>query len=621
MKYSGLLLFLFLSSILSAQNTALVDSLKRELKIRKTDDSLKVKILGKLHEKLMFSEPEAARSYALEELKISKKIGFKKGIATGYMHIGDYYGNRSETDSARYYALKAKDQFEAINSVRGLIFINHSLASLEESTGNLDEAITLTKETLKLIEENEPTGDLKTKFIGAQHAGLANRYLQKGSYKIALIEALKALECFEKINHQSRKADVVKQLGDIESGLENHLASVKYYKEAIAIYKTLGEKMYLAYAYNSLGISYQNLKDYPKAKEAYDLAIENAQAVEDQGSLTNIWHNLGELEVLNKNYSKATTYFEKAKAIAEEETLQLGLANALDGLSQIDFYSNNLAAALNKNDEAITLAKSNGALPHLKDLYQYRSGLLENLNRHKDAMTFLKASQEIKDSLFSQRKIQQIEELKAIYETEKKEQQILNQKNEIELLNVKNKVNNLQRSLLGLALILALIGVYAFYQRNKNNKLAKEKAETELEFKAKELTTHALHLAKKNEVLNDLKMKVKSLQSKSTSTRVYQSLIRTIDFDLQDDNNWENFSKYFEEVHKDFSAKAQQRFPNITANDLRLMALMKMNLSSKEIASILNISNEGIKKARYRLRKKLNLSTSDSLQEFVLTLS
>jgi DNA-binding CsgD family transcriptional regulator len=211
--------------------------------------------------------------------------------------------------------------------------------------------------------------------------------------------------------------------------------------------------------------------------------------------------------------------------------------------------------------------------------------------------------------------------LKAIYETEKKEQQIKNQKNEIELLNIKNKVNNLQRSLLGLALILALIGFYAFYQRNKSNKLAKEKAEADLEFKAKELTTHALHLAKKNEVLNDLKLKVRTLKSTTNTTRVYQSLIKTIDFDLQDDNNWENFSKYFEEVHKDFSTNAQQKFPNITSNDLRLMALMKMNLSSKEIANILNISNEGIKKARYRLRKKLELSTNDSLEEFVLALS
>ncbi|MGB5236435.1 MAG: LuxR C-terminal-related transcriptional regulator, partial [Flavobacteriaceae bacterium] len=60
--------------------------------------------------------------------------------------------------------------------------------------------------------------------------------------------------------------------------------------------------------------------------------------------------------------------------------------------------------------------------------------------------------------------------------------------------------------------------------------------------------------------------------------------------------------------------------PEITKNELRLMALLKMNLSSKEIATILNISSEGIKKARYRLRKKLDISSEESLQEMVLSL-
>ena len=97
-------------------------------------------------------------------------------------------------------------------------------------------------------------------------------------------------------------------------------------------------------------------------------------------------------------------------------------------------------------------------------------------------------------------------------------------------------------------------------------------------------------------------------------------LIRSINFDLQDDNNWENFSRYFEEVHKDFNGNVKTKYPSVTSNELRLLALLKMNLSSKEIANILNISPEGIKKARYRLRKKLDLTTEESLQNLVLSL-
>ncbi len=619
-KHLGLILILIFSMALNAQNTKLIDSLKLELKNRTADDSIKVKILTKLHEKLMFSKPEEAKTYALKELEISKKIGFKKGIATGNMHIGDYYGNRNENDSALYYFNKAKAYFKDINSTRGLIFINHSLATIKESTGNLDEAIAITKETLNLIEDHEEEGDLKTKFIGAQHNALANRYIEKGHYRIALIEALKALKCFEKINHESRKADVIKQIGDIESGLENHDNSISYYEQAIEIYKKLDEKMYLAYAYNSLGISYQNLKDYENARIAFNMAITNSEAVEDKLSLSNVMNNLAELEIIDGNFAKAEGLLLTAKTLAEEENLQLSLAGAYDGLSKVDYHTNNLSAALIKNNQAIALTKESGALPHLQSLYKYRSEILETLNEHEEANNYLKASHKIKDSLFSNKKTQQIEELKTIYETEKKEQQIQLQKNEIELLNIKGKVNNLQRLLLAFGLVLALIAFYAFYQKNKRNKLDKEKAEAELEFKTKELTTHALHLAKKNEVLNDIKQKAKVFKKEAKADRGYQTLIQTINFDLKDDNNWENFSKYFEDVHKGFNAKAQEQFPKITSNDLRLMSLLKMNLSSKEIANILNISNDGIKKARYRLRKKLDLSTEDSLQEFILTL-
>ena len=120
----------------------------------------------------------------------------------------------------------------------------------------------------------------------------------------------------------------------------------------------------------------------------------------------------------------------------------------------------------------------------------------------------------------------------------------------------------------------------------------------------KELTTHALHLVKKNEVLNTIKEKAKVFKADANAGTGYQTLIQTINFDIQDDNSWGDFSRYFEEEHKDFNAKAQQQVPNITPNDLRLIVLIKMNLTSKEIANILNISANGIKKARQHLRKK-----------------
>ena len=152
----------------------------------------------------------------------------------------------------------------------------------------------------------------------------------------------------------------------------------------------------------------------------------------------------------------------------------------------------------------------------------------------------------------------------------------------------------------------------------KRNKLVKEKLDAELDFKKKELTTHALHLAKKNELLEGLKQKANELKTSENTTNGYQQLIRTIDFDLKDDNNWENFAHYFQQVHKDFNQNVAKKYPEVTPNELRLISLVKMNLSIKEMANILNISVPGVKKARQRLRKKMDLSTKDSLEMAVL---
>lgn len=619
-------LVLIVQTNLIAQNTKLVDSLKKELKLRKEDDSIKVSILTRLHEKLMFSKPEEAKTYALEELIISKKINYKRGIALGNMHLGDYYGNRSENDSAVFYYNIAKQSFKQLNNIRGIIFINHSMSSIKQINGELNEAIKITKETLTLIQENEKEGDLKTKFIGAQHTALAGIYIEKGNYKIALIESLKALKCFEKINHDSRKADVLKQIGDIESGLGNQESSIKYFNQSIEIYKRLGQKMYAAYAYNSLGISYQSLKDYENAKAYYDLAIANSRAVEDKLSLSNTLHNLAELEILNKNYTKAKQLLIQAKNIAEKENIQLSLVNAYDGLSKIDYYNKNFSKALNYNSKAMQLAKTMGTLPHLKDLYKYRSEILLATNKNKDAIFYLKASQKINDSLFTLKKSQQIEELKTIYETEKKETEIALQQKEIKTLNQEVEISNLRKGLYagGMISFILLSGLFyfGFKQRIKKNKIEREKQDViyqqEIAFKKKELASQTLHLVQKSTFIQELKENLEKIKQSPELFKVeFRRLVMLLKKESAEEKDWEVFKSYFSEVHNNFDNKIKSIAKDISEKEIRLASFLRMNLSTKEIASMLNVLPDSVLKSKYRLKKKLNLDKETDLNTFL----
>ncbi|GAA4974591.1 tetratricopeptide repeat protein [Algibacter aquimarinus] len=629
MKFKVLLIFILISQFLNSQNTKLIDSLKIELESRKEDDSVKVMILTRLHEKLMFSKPEEAKGYALKGLEISKKANYKTGIAVGNMHIADYYGNRNENDSALHYYAIAKKHFKELNNTRGLIFINHSLSSIESTIGNLDKAAAITKENIELIKTHEKEGEAKTKFIGAQHNSLSNIYIEKGNFKIAMTEALKALDCFEEINHESRKADVLKQIGDIESGQGNHESSIKYFKEALEIYERFEETFYAAYTYNSLGISYQNLNDYASAEKYFDLAIKNAEKVEDKLSLTNALHNLGDIKRLQNKYSEARNILLKAKTIAEEENIKLGLVNTLHSLSKIEFHLKNPSLALKHNDEAIEISESLGAMSHLADLYKYRSTILQGLNRSNDALEFLKLSQTIKDSLFTSKKYIQIEELKTIYETEKKETEILLQKQEIESLNKGVEISNLRKGLYagGMFTFIAvsILLYFGFKQRIKKNQIEREKQEAiykqEIEFKQKELTSQTLHLVQKNTFIQELKENlVKIKQSPELFKVEFRRLVMLLKKESAEDKDWEVFKSYFSEVHNNFDKKLKDIYANISEKEIRLASFIRMNLSTKEIASMLNVMPDSVSKSKYRLKKKLNLPKEADLNTFLYNL-
>lgn len=143
----------------------------------------------------------------------------------------------------------------------------------------------------------------------------------------------------------------------------------------------------------------------------------------------------------------------------------------------------------------------------------------------------------------------------------------------------------------------------------------REKLLMEVENKSRELSNAALNLIRKNEVLQHLK---DDLLDAKNEPRALQKIIRLIDEHLEGDHDWEIFEESFNRVHDDFFKRLMHDFPDLTPGDLRLAAYLKMNLSSKEIAPLLNISVRGVENKRYRLRKKLGLAEEANLTEFIM---
>ncbi len=153
--------------------------------------------------------------------------------------------------------------------------------------------------------------------------------------------------------------------------------------------------------------------------------------------------------------------------------------------------------------------------------------------------------------------------------------------------------------------------------------LKNEKLEAELRHKSKELASSTMAIIRKNEMLLQIKAEVENQKKKLGNqypNKYADHLIRMINENISSDDDWEIFQQNFDMIHENFFRHIKSKYPEMTPHDLKLCAFIRLNLSTKEIASLLNITVRGIEAARYRLRKKFGITAEQNLTEFLIEL-
>ena len=147
--------------------------------------------------------------------------------------------------------------------------------------------------------------------------------------------------------------------------------------------------------------------------------------------------------------------------------------------------------------------------------------------------------------------------------------------------------------------------------------LKNESLKNEIKLKSKQLANTAMSLVKKNETLLHLKDELLLNKNNFNNQYSFKKLIKQIDNSIEHVDGWELFEYNFNQVHEEFFNKLKASFPSLTHKDLKICAYLRMNMSSKEIAPLLNISIRGVETNRYRLKIKLGIAKEDSLRGFL----
>lgn len=171
--------------------------------------------------------------------------------------------------------------------------------------------------------------------------------------------------------------------------------------------------------------------------------------------------------------------------------------------------------------------------------------------------------------------------------------------------------------------IVAIIGMILRYTNRKAEILQRENLENEIKAKSKLIASTTMNLIRKNEILAQIRNEVTDQKKElgdAFPDRYYRRMLNSIDSHISSEEDWDIFQHNFDRIHSGFFHILKERYPSLTSTDLRFCAYLCLNMTSKDIAAMMNISLKGVEAARYRIRKKVGLDSSVSLTDFLMNL-
>lgn len=428
------------------------------------------------------------------------------------------------------------------------------------------------------------------------------------------------------------KARVLQLLATIHAREGNLNASISKSHEALILLTDIQDTNgTLGIIYQSLGQIYAQLQKTDSSdlyiKKALDIRIQNKDSV----YLPTSYVRNADILLRRKEYTRSKELYNTALDIAFIKENRQAQVAALLGVSR---WYDSQPDSRSKVDSTIglahSIANSLSDKHFLLSVMNAYASISEKNQELQSALYWRSRIQGLKDTLYNLEKDRVLKSMEIQFDVEEKEHRIELKEKEIKSAK---KIN----LMLGIGLAVVIVGAIMFILflkrlhnfkqelSSKQNQLdlltldSVRKSElmirNELEYKESQLTAITLQMIQKSELINEIKEKLES-----SSSGMDQSMQKLLHKGMLQEQDWMAFEKSFEAINKNFYQKLNDRFPGMSPNDMKICALIKMNLSIKEMAGILNISAESVKTARYRLRKKLELNTEDNLTEFIVSL-
>jgi len=572
-------------------------------------------------ERILEDQPEPAVILLREALLQINTEKDPQSASRAYYLLGESFFYLDELDSTiSNYRVAAEINVEAgLDKTPFHINILGNLGYMHDVLDQKLIAMDYYEKALKIARETGQKDE-----IAANMANIAQLRTIQGYYKEALEYMQEVLAIDRETGDKEVMATDLNIIGRIYESWGMYDKAAGYLLEALSLDSSLGLREKMAIRYNSLGLVYKGWGKNKQALEYFNQALQIDQQLGNEEKVALRLANIGSTYLEMNETDKAIPNLEHSLAYFRENDLPSYLATTLNDLGRCYLAKNDYLKAEQYFIESADISRQYNFIRFLLNSLDQLSGIYSNSGRHREAFTILKESTLLNDSIFNAESQKKLAEFNALYKLDQKQQEneLLRKNNE--LSKKRHIVSMLFFSLLGMVMTIVLLVVLIRLKSNQNRRLITEKEneglKSDLEQKNKELTYNALCIIKNNETVAKIAETLEdALQSGQNGTGI-NNMVRKLQH-LEREKSWTEFEVRFTQVHEDFYRKLNERFPDLTPNEKKLCAFLKLNMSTKDIAAITHQSVHSINVARTRLRKKLGIDqTDENLVNFLGTL-
>ncbi|MBV6647857.1 MAG: tetratricopeptide repeat protein [Cyclobacteriaceae bacterium] len=453
-----------------------------------------------------------------------------------------------------------------------------------------------------------------------------------GDFPKSTQHLLVALRLYESISDSAAIANCYQGFGSIKFRSDQLDTALSFYIKSLNLKRQIGAPV--AKVLNNIAAVYDLKNEYERSLEFHEMAL--GEKLTDpnttKSSIAYSKNNMASVYFKQKEIDKCLDTANDALEMFRSDNNKHGEIACLQLLS--DVYRQELGdykSALTYAKKGYEIAQQITSVQSMNSLSRALKETYAQQGDFENAYKMSELNVQYKDSISNEENVRKIERLQAKYEIENREKEI-----DLHKAQIAQKDSELARAVLMqltalIIIVLTLLLLFFLYRTLRLSKKARKRAELEkrlqlvenqmlrdkVDFKQRELASAALYMTSKNQLIDELSEEVIRFSANEASKNELKKIARMIKENQNIDRDWESFKLHFESVHPHFFSQLQKLYPNLTNNELRHCAYIKINMTNKEVANLLNNTAHGVSMARIRIKKKLNLDPDLDLKQFI----